>query len=99
MVSLLSNNYGPKESELRSRRTPYFETLVLKTGSFNFLKGRGDKSSCHLLPYTRLDLLCVQMFNNSSSSGTSWSPQPIKVFFLSNHCQFGANRRASTNAP
>ncbi|XP_053426568.1 BLOC-1-related complex subunit 6 [Nycticebus coucang] len=32
---------------------------------------------------TGLDLTCVRLFNNSSSSGTSWWPGPIKVFFLS----------------
>lgn len=61
----------------------YFGTWEFKICPLSFLKGRGNELSCHRLLSTRLAVTCVWLFNNTSSSGTSWSPRPIKVFFLS----------------
>lgn len=61
----------------------YFRIFTFKICPLNFLKGRGDERSCHLLLSTPLVLTCVQSFNNSSSPGTSWLPGPIRVFFPS----------------
>ena len=60
-----------------------FRTFFFKIRLLNFLKGWGNESSCHLLISISLALTSVCLFNNSSSSGTSWSPWPIRVLFPS----------------
>lgn len=92
-------NYRQKKSKPHPAGLRNLRTLVFKIWPSSFHKGRGDGSSCRLLLSTQPAFTCVPLCSNSSSSGTSWSPGPIKMLFLSLPLSAAANRRASTNAP
>lgn len=77
-MGLLSNDCGRGHLGIKSRSPALggrrcFRILIFKVLPLNFLNGRDYDSSCHLIS-TPLALTCVRLFNNSSFSGTSWSP-------------------------